>query len=490
VNFQEKRDRRNETAAQTADSFNPLPRRYLTDEEGIGGGIKQRSEDFLVDELPLYEPCGAGEHLYLFIETANISHVDLISALAQHFGVKESAIGYAGMKDKHAITRQTISIHVHRDPPSLDVPNDRIKVLWADRHTNKIKRGHLAGNRFSIRIRDVDPAAAPRVDRMLRRLERHGIPSYFGPQRFGYRHNSHILGLAMLKGDWEGLLRELLGATGSPFPEHQRERRELFDQGEYDRALTLWSRSDRSERAALGALCRRWNTRSAVLAVGKTTWIFWISAFQSAVFNRVLDQRIETGRLDQLIEGDLAWKHDVRRVFPVTAEELASGDLTPRLESLEISPSGPLWGMNMIRASGEIDRIELQALEAAGRIVAEAFGSMDVAWGDVHRMRLPGIDLPASGGSGALGEFRVLNFEPGADGRMQVFHGDTYVAVVEFDRPVRARALLTYGNATQAGSPHRTDQLDLYARKELREVWLRRDEIEANTVSRMAPVRP
>jgi tRNA pseudouridine13 synthase len=400
-----------EMETQTEGILNPLPQHYLTDDEGIGGRIKVRPEDFVVDELPLYEPCGEGEHLYLFIESSNISHVDLISAIREHFGVRETAIGYAGMKDKHAITRQMISVHLHRDPPSVEIPNEHIRVLWAGRHTNKIRRGHLAGNRFSIRIRDVDPTAAPRVDRMIRRLERMGIPSYFGPQRFGYRCNSHMLGLAMLRGDWEGMLKELLGSQGSPFPEHQRERRQLFDRGEYDHALALWSKADRAERATLGALCRGWNARSAALAAGKTTWMFWISAFQSAIFNRVVDQRLESGQLDQLIEGDLAWKHDVRRVFPITQDVLLSGELEPRLESLEISPSGPMWGANMMRAGGLVDLTECAALESAGMTLEELLASPNVLEGTRRALRERLWNPDVEGGVDEHGSYIRVCFE-------------------------------------------------------------------------------
>ena len=137
---------------------NPLPQRYLTDAPGIGGVIKVRPQDFLVEELPLYEPGGDGEHLYLRIEKSGVSHGELISCLRRHFGVPAWAIGFAGMKDKHAVTRQTVSIQLPgRDPPAGPIKHERINVLWAERHTNKIKIGHLAGNRFSIRIREVDP---------------------------------------------------------------------------------------------------------------------------------------------------------------------------------------------------------------------------------------------------------------------------------------------------------------------------------------------
>ena len=164
----------------------PLPQRYLlADEAGIGGVVKKRPGDFLVDEIPRYEPSGEGEHLFLGVQKSRMSHGEMIATLCRHFGVRGAAIGYAGMKDKMGVTRQVVSVHVLEDPPTLEVGHDRLRILWAKRHGNKLRRGHLVGNRFSIRVRDVDPAEAPRVLRMLGRLERLGVPNYFGPQRFG-----------------------------------------------------------------------------------------------------------------------------------------------------------------------------------------------------------------------------------------------------------------------------------------------------------------
>ena len=170
-------------SVQTIRILNPLPQRFLTDEPGIGGVIKSRPEDFLVDEVPLYEPCGEGEHLYLRIEKTGVSHVELLSCLRRHFKVGESAIGFGGMKDKRAVTRQTLSIHLLQDPATVELEHRRIKVLWATRHTNKIHRGHLAGNRFSIRIREVDPTKVTVVKRQLQRMTSTGVPNYFGVQR-------------------------------------------------------------------------------------------------------------------------------------------------------------------------------------------------------------------------------------------------------------------------------------------------------------------
>jgi len=124
------------------------------------------------------------------------------------------------------------------------------------------------------------------------------------------------------------------------------------------------------------------------------------------------------------------------------------------------------------------------ALDAAAEMVKEAYGGLDVAWGDVNRLRLGSVDLPANGADDQLGVFHSLWTEPGEDGRFSAVGGDTYVAAVEFSDPVRARALLPYGNATQAHSPHRGDQLPLFSRKELRPVWRTRAEVEANLSSR------
>jgi tRNA(Glu) U13 pseudouridine synthase TruD len=102
------REKGDAVAVSGACIIDPLPQRYLTTEPGIGGVIKQRAQDFVVEELALYEPCGAGEHLYLRVQKTNVSHHELLSCVRRHFDVPAGAIGFAGMKDKVAVTAQTI----------------------------------------------------------------------------------------------------------------------------------------------------------------------------------------------------------------------------------------------------------------------------------------------------------------------------------------------------------------------------------------------
>ncbi len=126
-----------------------------------------------------------------------------------------------------------------------------------------------------------------------------------------------------------------------------------------------------------------------------------------------------------------------------------------------------------------------QQLDQAAEETLKQFGALDVPWGQVMRFQWAGVDLPANGGFGNLGIFRVITFGPLHNGTRSQVHGETYVAAVEFSKPMKAQVLMSYGNSSQPGSPHQTDQLPYLTRKELRTAWRTRPEIEANLESRV-----
>jgi acyl-homoserine-lactone acylase len=130
--------------------------------------------------------------------------------------------------------------------------------------------------------------------------------------------------------------------------------------------------------------------------------------------------------------------------------------------------------------------VAVAALEAAAKQVEALYGAMDVAWGDVYRLRRGNVDLPANGGPGSLGIFRVVEFMPAENNRFKAIAGDSFVAVVEFSDPVRAKVLTGYGNSSQPNSPHLSDQLQLFALKQLRPAWRARKEILAHLAQREA----
>ena len=135
--------------------------------------------------------------------------------------------------------------------------------------------------------------------------------------------------------------------------------------------------------------------------------------------------------------------------------------------------------LNTPKGLGNIP-VAVQVLAEAAAQVVKVRGAIDVAWGDVYRLRVGGRDLPANGGPGDLGIFRVVQFSEDKDGKMRATSGDSYVATIEFGPTVRARSLITYGNASQPGSPHAGDQIELFAAKQLKTVWLVRADIEKN----------
>ena len=158
---------------------------FLTAElRGTGGTIKTREEDFVVEEIPLYAACGEGTHLYAYIEKKGMATIDALVQIARALNVPREQIGYAGLKDARAVTRQWISIE-HTDPEKLrQLETSRIKVLQTSRHTNKLKLGHLAANRFVIRLRNCNmpvKEAMQHAQNIMVVLKHRGVPNFLGP---------------------------------------------------------------------------------------------------------------------------------------------------------------------------------------------------------------------------------------------------------------------------------------------------------------------
>jgi tRNA pseudouridine13 synthase len=360
--------------------------RYLTEDlTGIGGKIKEQVEDFVVEELPLYAPVGEGEHTFFEIRKAGLSTFQAARQIARALGVPPNQVSYAGLKDAQAITCQVLS--VQGVPPetvtALDLPG--IRVLWAERHRNKLKIGHLRGNRFTIRVRGVEEPAVHASRAILDVLVRRGVPNRYGVQRFGQRGDSALLGKAVVHKDVQGFVQRLLGMPDSNETEAVQAARARFDAGQWDEALDLFPGAMADERRALQVLIRtQGDYRRAYAAVPKRLKVFLLSAYQSALFNRVLDARLYS--LDRVYTGDLAMKHPGRSVFRVEDEALEQ----PRADRFEISPTGPLYGFKMTQTSGQQGELE------AGVLAGEGMTLEDFRVGD---------------GIKAQGERRALRFQ-------------------------------------------------------------------------------
>jgi tRNA pseudouridine13 synthase len=178
----------------------PWPKAYSA--SGASATLKRLNQDFIVTELPLQLPGGEGEHVWLDIEKNGANTAFVAQQLAQAAGVQERDVGYAGLKDRYAITRQWFSIYLPKgDAPDLtQLQHPEFKVLGQTRHVKKLRPGDLQGNRFRIVLRDVtgDPDAVKAIEANLQAVASQGVPNYFGAQRFGFEGGNVEQGRAML----------------------------------------------------------------------------------------------------------------------------------------------------------------------------------------------------------------------------------------------------------------------------------------------------
>lgn len=172
---------------------------------GTGGTFDASPADFSVEELPLYEAVGDGEHLYVRFEKRGLTTRDVLRAAMRTFDLPEADVGYAGLKDKHATTIQTISLRGVAETDAARLEGEGVRVLSARKHRNKLRVGHLAGNRFRLRVRGVDPAAAARATAILGALTARGLPNFYGQQRFGVAGDNVAEGMEVVRRGGRGV---------------------------------------------------------------------------------------------------------------------------------------------------------------------------------------------------------------------------------------------------------------------------------------------
>ena len=334
---------------------------YLTaDLPGTGGNYKEQADDFQVEELPLYPCSGSGEHLYLWIEKSGISTRELLGQLCKGLRIHERELGYAGLKDARARTRQMISVPDSCAERLATLKLQQATILKTERHGNKLRLGHLAGNRFNIRLHNVSAAALPRAAAILRVLEQRGVPNRFGEQRYGILGNSAQLGMLLLQGNYEGFCRELLGDPEQIRNSEWRAAATAYRAGELQRALSCLPQRMRDEQRLLRSLLDGKGYRSACFSLPRNLLRLFLSASQSELFDQLLEQRLP--ELDRLLDGDIAVKHVNGACFRVEVAEVEQ----PRVASFEISPSAPLFGPKALLAAGRPGQWEQQLLEKNG----------------------------------------------------------------------------------------------------------------------------
>jgi tRNA pseudouridine13 synthase len=260
------------------------------------GRLRIEPEDFVVDEDLGFAPAGTGAHVLVRVRKRGANTEWVAREIARHAGCRHGDVGFAGLKDRHAVTTQWFSIPSPRgaayvaDTIALlaNAKGEGYEVLEAHAHAKKLPRGALAGNRFVIRVRDVAAADAD-VAARIAAIARDGLPNFFGPQRFG-RDGAN---LRKISPDLSGI--------------HPRER----------------------------------------------TYV--LSAARSLVFNAVLSERVKDGTWCRLEAGDVANLDGKGSVFPV---DVVDDTLTKRIAELDVHPTGPMWGRGELLSQGRVRALE------------------------------------------------------------------------------------------------------------------------------------
>ncbi|MYJ80049.1 MAG: tRNA pseudouridine(13) synthase TruD [Caldilineaceae bacterium SB0670_bin_27] len=277
---------------------------------GLGGQLRSAPDAFVVEEIPLYEASGEGQHLYVNITKEELTSREVQQGLAEAFDLPYRAVGFAGMKDKHARATQTFSLLVgHVDDEFLKAAPARIgekapvTVNWVRLHRNKLKKGHLLGNRFTITVTrpSVDgEEAMARATAIAEKVRNSGLPNYYGPQRLGQNGANVRRGWELLQGNKR--------------------------------------------------MANRW-LRSLLLA-----------SVQSYLCNRYLALRQQKDSFTTLLTGDIAKKHDTGGLFVVADQAAEQG----RFERKEISFTAPIYGPKMWEAEAEAGALELEIWTESG----------------------------------------------------------------------------------------------------------------------------
>lgn len=315
-----------------------------SDLPGIGGQLRSSPDHFIVEEVPLYDPIGEGQHLYVNLTKEELTTREVQRRLAMIFHLPTSEISFAGMKDKHARTTQTFSLNVGyvdeqfvADAPERIQTQLPVQVHWAKLHRNKLKIGHLLGNRFTIVISDLAmpvDAALVQAQAVIDSIKARGVPNYYGPQRLGQQGSNVIRGLGVITGNLDirdRWLRDLLKAS-----------------------------------------------------------------VQSYLCNRYLARRIKDDLFDRLLVGDVAKKYDTGGLFEV--EDLDAEQ--PRYERKEISFTAPIYGPKMWVTGGEAGEFEAALLAEHG-LTLEQLGKARLT-GTRRMGRLLFPDLEARTGAQGL----------------------------------------------------------------------------------------
>lgn len=351
---------------------------YITSEKGIGGKIRAKYEDFYVEEIPESEPSGEGPNTWFFIEKLGRETLDVVLDVARELHVDRKRMGFAGMKDKRAVTRQWLCV-ANSDVEQikeLEYKLYKVKILKIMQNEKKLRIGQLIGNKFRLLIRDTEnPKKDVEIAReVLEELAIKGVPNYFGWQRFGNkRSNTHVVGKLMLENNLKNVVDAYIGNPYPEEPEHIKEIRQMYDDGKLQEAFESMPRGMRYEKMMLKTLLKEMKKKKvdditnldensykwAIESLPKPLKRMFVHAYQSYLFNKAVSERAKLG-IDKYVEGDIIIDNEEHLVHEF------GDDIDERIKNFEVHPTAPLFGSKVPLAGGKLGEMEQKILDDEG----------------------------------------------------------------------------------------------------------------------------
>lgn len=376
---------------------------YVTKEKGIGGTIRNRYEDFYVEEIPIESllPLDEGPNVWIWIEKIGRTTLDVLMDISRDLHISRKRMGFAGMKDKKAITRQWICISNMDSEEQLEevkALNGEIyntKFLKVVRGQKKLRMGQLEGNKFKILIKDINPEfstykeAADAANNIFKKLEIIGVPNYFGWQRFGKpRTNTHLVGKALVDNNIKEAVRLYIGNPYEEEPYEVKLARKAYDEGNIEKSFELMPKGMRYERMMLKELVKDENKlkksiradfnedspdynsdkldnveltdksyKKAIFTLPKPLQRMFVHAYQSFLFNKTVSNRVAMG-INKYIEGDIIIDTEEHLIHDESPEKLQE-----MINNFEANPTSPLYGTKVPFAEGIVGKMEKDVLK-------------------------------------------------------------------------------------------------------------------------------
>ena len=342
---------------------------FYTNKKGIGGKLRLLVEDFNVTEVPLELPMDSnGEHVILEVISKNWETNLLVREIAHHLHISRSRIGFAGIKDRRAVSKQFISVYYpESNLPDINIKNAKLRMAY--RSNKRLRIGDLKGNRFLINIRNIS-GNKEIVERTLEDIERDidsisGFPNFYGIQRFGViRPITHLVGKQIVMGDFEKAVKIYVTHIGKYEDKNSLVARKKASQEErLSEAISYFPANLSFENTILNSLKVNEGYISALQSLPKNLLILFVHAYQSYLFNRILSMRIRRGLpINKAIPGDIITTNDKNREYiPVNNRNLEK--VNKAILRGKAAVSGAIFGYETPLADGEMGEIERKIIE-------------------------------------------------------------------------------------------------------------------------------